>query len=157
MKNDVISQKAKIKMQNYKSLFDRLRVTPSLPNRSKFKIVIIIVIVILVGFLVWQWVFSQPKSDNDSDLAGFAQCLTEKGLVMYGADWCSHCQREKSRFGEAFQFINYVECPQNPQKCLAAGIQGYPTWALDDGEKLVGEQGLEKLAQLSGCELTINN
>jgi len=94
------------------------------------------------------------KKDN-LVLNQFAQCLSEKGVVMYGADWCPHCQNEKKAFGNSFQYVNYVECPKEPQKCLALGVDGYPTWIFSDGKRLVGEQGLEKLAGESGCALRV--
>ncbi len=74
---------------------------------------------------------------------------------MYGAEWCAHCQNEKKAFGDSFKYVPYVECPDNPQKCLEKGIEGYPTWILPDGKKLIGEQGLLKLSQESGCLLPI--
>lgn len=83
----------------------------------------------------------------------FAECLRDKGVVMYGADWCPHCQNEKRAFGESFKYVNYVECPKNPKICLDAGIESYPTWIFADGRKLEGEQGLEKLAKESGCNI----
>lgn len=102
----------------------------------------------------------QPKNGN---LDAFARCLADKGITMYGADWCSHCQNEKKAFGDSFRLVPYVECPDNPQKCLAAGVNGYPTWIFPAsptdrlGEnKLEGEQGLEKLSLLSGCVLPDN-
>ncbi len=73
---------------------------------------------------------------------------------MYGADWCSHCQNEKKAFGDSFKTISYVECPKDPKTCLDASVENYPTWILGDGKKLVGEQGLEKLSETSGCKLT---
>ena len=77
---------------------------------------------------------------------------------MYGANWCSHCQNEKKAFGDSFRFVNYVECPKNTKECRAKGVEGYPTWILSDGKKLVGEQGLGGLARASGCALpTIEN
>ncbi|OGY60439.1 MAG: hypothetical protein A3I31_01075 [Candidatus Colwellbacteria bacterium RIFCSPLOWO2_02_FULL_44_20b] len=85
----------------------------------------------------------------------FAQCLAEKNVTMYGAAWCSHCQNEKKAFGDSFQYVPYVECPNNPKVCLDAGVEGYPTWILGNGEKLVGEQGLSGLADVTGCELPI--
>lgn len=88
-----------------------------------------------------------------SQYDGFAKCLAEKKITMYGADWCSHCQNEKRAFGSSFQFVPYVECPQNPQACLEKGVTGYPTWIFSDGKKFVGEQGIEKLSQESGCPL----
>ena len=83
----------------------------------------------------------------------FAQCLSSKGAVMYGANWCPHCKNEKRAFGESFRLISYVECPADPQRCLAAGITGYPTWIFSDGTRFTGEQGIEKLSEASGCSL----
>jgi len=94
--------------------------------------------------------------DDDSQagrLDDFARCLSNKGVVMYGAEWCAHCQNEKKAFGKSFQYVNYIECPKDPNKCLAVGIEGYPTWIFPDGRKLVGEQGVEKLSAESGCQL----
>lgn len=107
----------------------------------------VLVAPVLLGWAVFSLKGKQPASVLDS----FAQCLAEKEAVMYGADWCPHCQNEKRVFGGAFQFIPYVECPDDPQKCLAAGIEAYPTWIFPDGKKLVGEQGIDKLARESGC------
>jgi glutaredoxin len=86
----------------------------------------------------------------------FAQCLATKKLTMYGAAWCSHCKAEKARFGDSFKYVPYVECPDNPNECLAKGIEGYPTWIDANGQKYEGEQGLEKLSQISGCQLPAN-
>lgn len=95
----------------------------------------------------------QPKNGN---LDAFARCLADKGATMYGADWCSHCQNEKKAFGDSFRLVPYVECPDNPQKCLATGVNGYPTWIFPGGNKLEGEQGLEKLSLENGCALPDN-
>ena len=97
-------------------------------------------------------------SVSQTDLASFAQCITQKGAKMYGASWCTHCAAQKKMFGDAFKNVNYVECAQesNPQAqtpaCQAAGIQGYPTWEVG-GQKYPGEITLEKLSQLTGCTL----
>ncbi len=93
---------------------------------------------------------------SSSKLDSFAQCLASENLTMYGAEWCSHCKKEKSRFGSAFKYVSYVECPDNVQLCLAKGVNGYPTWIDASGTKYEGEQGLEGLAKISGCELPLN-
>ncbi len=93
-----------------------------------------------------------PAGQYDS----FAICLAEKGLTMYGADWCSHCQAEKTAFGNSFQYVPYVECPDNVPLCLEKKITGYPTWIFADGRRLEGERGLADLAKESGCKLTLN-
>ena len=111
-----------------------------------------------------------PRWSVAVSLDAFAQCLSERGVVMYGADWCPHCQNEKKAFGDSFRLVSYVECPDDPKRCLAAGIAGYPTWIFPasparsagatarraggpDGKKLEGEQGLRKLSRESGCVL----
>ena len=112
---------------------------------------LILVIAISVFVLVLTVLPSGSKPANNLD--AFASCLAEKGVTMYGANWCSHCQNEKRAFGDSFRLVPYVECPDDPQKCLAIGVSSYPTWILPGGTKLEGEQGLEKLAQESGCFL----
>jgi len=67
-----------------------------------------------------------------ADKDAFAKCLTSKGLTMYGAVWCPHCKDQKALFGDSFKYVNYVECPDNTELCLAKGIQGYPTWIVEN-------------------------
>ncbi|TAL56410.1 MAG: hypothetical protein EPN86_02655 [Nanoarchaeota archaeon] len=107
----------------------------------------LIIVAIVTAYLLY------PRKQVSGQFDAFAQCLAEKNITMYGAEWCPHCQNEKKAFGDSFQFVPYVECPDNPQKCLAAGINGYPTWIFPDGKKLEGEQGLEKLSKESSCSL----
>jgi glutaredoxin len=85
----------------------------------------------------------------------FAQCLSEKGVKMYGTDWCSHCKNQKEMFGNSFQYITFIDCDWNKDECLSAGVEGYPTWIID-GENYPGEQSLNRLASLSGCKLIEN-
>lgn len=103
-------------------------------------------------------VFLLPTSKKSeySNLEEFAKCLTEKQFTMYGAEWCTHCKAEKDRFGDSFKFVSYIECPENINMCLAKGIEMYPTWIMESGsstQQFVGEQGLEKLSEISGCPL----
>lgn len=81
-----------------------------------------------------------------------AQCMTDKGAIMYGADTCPHCQAQKKAFKGSFDLINYVECRKNPAECEEAGITGYPTWSID-GKMHSGKRSLSELAELSGCTL----
>ena len=82
----------------------------------------------------------------------FAQCLTDSGAVMYGTDWCHYCQNQKELFGEDFEKINYVNCDYNKAACDDAGVSGYPTWVIN-GVTYPGFKQIEKLAELSGCEV----
>ncbi|MGE5392388.1 MAG: thioredoxin domain-containing protein, partial [Candidatus Saccharibacteria bacterium] len=65
----------------------------------------------------------------------FAKCLKDQQAKMYGASWCPHCQNEKKSFGTAWQYVPYVECTENPDACSAAGVSGFPTWILKNGQK----------------------
>lgn len=118
-------------------------------SKKKRSLFIIIALVLAgVGFFV---LYGFPVADGTYD--SFAKCLAEKKITMYGAAWCPHCQREKRLFGSSFQFVPYVECPDNPQLCLAKDVKGYPTWIFPDGRAFAGEQGLQKLSAESSCPL----
>lgn len=84
-----------------------------------------------------------------------AQCLTAKNAVMYGAFWCPHCAKQKEAFGEAFEFVTYVECSNSDRSqndtCKAKDIASYPTWIFANDERVSGAQTLAALAAKSGC------
>lgn len=99
----------------------------------------------------------QQKSDP-SPYDSFAQCLTDKGVKMYGAWWCPHCVNQKKMFDGAFDKISYTECSAPGsrvmnQTCKNAGIEGFPTWEFSDGSRLAGEQSLKELSERTSCEL----
>jgi len=114
---------------------------------------LVLVIVPIVVFAMMSVKPVQPgKYDN------LAQCLTDKGVKMYGAYWCSHCKAQKEMFGTSFGKVNYIECSLaggqgQTTECKEAGIESYPTWEFKDGSRLSGEVSLETLGEKSGCEL----
>ena len=108
----------------------------------------VLILAIVVAALVF---WSSRGPEVNADVEKLAACLASKNITMYGADWCPHCQNEKKAFGSSFSKIPYVECPADPQSCIDAGIKGYPTWIFPDGKRLEGEQGIQKLAEESGC------
>lgn len=110
---------------------------------------VIIFVLVIIAFGVFFFLIQQKPSENYDE---FARCLTEKGATMYGAVWCGHCQDQKKIFGNSFKYINYVECPENQELCRQKGIDGYPTWIIND-KKYPGFQNFEKLSQLSGCKI----
>ena len=99
---------------------------------------------------------NQTVAATVQNLDDFAKCITEKGAVFYGASWCTHCQNQKTMFGDSLQYVKYVECagPGNTQtqECTDAGISGYPTWIVNN-QTYPGEQTLANLAKLTGCTL----
>ena len=120
-------------------------------------VLLVVVGVTLLGGGGW---YAWQRSRAPHPLDGFAQCLTAKGVTMYGASWCPHCARQKELFGRAFRYATYVECalPGNPnaqtRQCTDAGIQGYPTWVFADGTRKSGELTLQELSEKTGCALS---
>lgn len=99
-------------------------------------------------------VTTQDSVQDKAWVEGLAKALSEKGMVLYGAYWCGHCNNQKKLFGDAVKYIDYVECDpsgenSNTEECSANDIEGYPTWVYQ-GQKYAGERSLEKLAQIIG-------
>ena len=86
----------------------------------------------------------------DDQKTAFAKYLAANKITMYGAAWCPHCTDQKNAFGSAWQYVPYVECPENAKLCLAKGIEGYPTWQKPDGSSLSGFRELPELAAWAG-------
>ncbi len=103
----------------------------------------------IVALAVVIYLFARGQGQGAHD--ALAQCLTDKGVVMYGTDWCPHCQAEKQRFGASFKHVTFVNCDLNKQACDAANVTGYPTWVFPEGGRAEGEQELDALALRSGC------
>jgi len=108
-----------------------------------FYIGLIVALVIL--YVTW-------PSGGVREYDGFAECLSDSGAVMYGTEWCGHCKDQKALFGYSFDKVKFVDCDRQRDVCLSALVGGYPTWAIG-GENYPGLQSLEKLAELSSCEL----
>jgi len=99
------------------------------------------------------------SSERVAQYEEFAQCVSDRGAVMYGAYWCPHCQNQKKAFGKkAFENVNYVECDPagkdgNPELCRQKNVSNFPTWIFQDGERMEGEIALRVLASKTKCEL----
>ncbi len=124
--------------------------------KSKILITIGMVLLVLIPIVIFAMVSVKPAKPGQYDK--LAQCLAGKGVKMYGAYWCSHCQAQKKAFGTSFKYIKYVECvlaggQGQTKECEEAGIKGYPTWVFGGGERLEGEVSIEQLAEKSGCEI----
>jgi hypothetical protein len=104
------------------------------------KIMVILALILLAGC---------SSTNYDS----FAQCLTEKGAIMYGTDWCGYCNQQKGAFGSSFQYVDFVDCDNDMGACSQANIGSYPTWVIN-GNQYRGEQSLSRLAYLTGCNLS---
>ena len=125
------------------------------PRVTFFRIAVLVVILGAVGAIAW---YRSVQKNAPPDKRGeLAQCLTDKGVKMYGAYWCPHCQAQKKAFGKGFSDVTYVECaaPGNPQAqtqaCIDAEIKSYPTWEFPGGDRVTGERSLKELAEKAQC------
>jgi len=94
---------------------------------------------------------------EDGKYAEVAQCITEKGAKFYGTFWCGFCKKQKSAFGDDIRYIDYVECDErgdngDPQACIDAGVDRYPTWFFPGQGLKVGLHSPEDLAKITNCE-----
>ena len=118
------------------------------------KIIAVVMILLLVLLTACSTGPSYPREQVDQ----FAQCLTEKGAVMYGTFWCPHCAQVKKNFGSSFKYVEYVECDprgdnEQSELCLEKGIEKYATFEFTDGSRLVGEPSFAELSEKTGCLL----
>ncbi|MDD4251280.1 MAG: thioredoxin domain-containing protein [Candidatus ainarchaeum sp.] len=119
-------------------------------NITKKGIIIgLVVIIVLVFGLMIQ---GTSNEETNSGLDEFAQCLTKKGVVMFGTSWCSYCNKQKELFETSFKYVDFVDCDNDKSACVNNGVKGYPTWKIN-GENYSGLQQLNIIAQLSGCEI----
>jgi len=126
---------------------------------------LLLVAIVFISECVQQSNTSTTSEFNSTILDAFAQCLTDKGVKMYGSYICSACLAQIKMFGGhegSFRYINYIEChPRGPnpqtELCLKRDISKTPTWILEKNDteikRLVGLQSLESLAEFSGCKL----
>jgi len=91
---------------------------------------------------------------------GFARCLKDRQVKMYGAYWCPHCAEQKEMFGESFEFAPYIECGVAGDRraeqpvCKEAGIQHFPTWQFPPtGERVEAVMPFADLSSRTGCPL----
>jgi transposase len=107
-----------------------------------------IVLIIAILIIAYAFYLRSQKEEYDE----FAKCLTEKGVVVYGNDFCSYTAKQLNMFGKSERYLSYVKCINNKELCDNKGIDITPTWEIN-GEKYSGVQSLEHLATLTGCEL----
>ena len=100
----------------------------------------------LVAVFVTWWVQSREAS-HDYDSTELAQCMAERGVVMYFSPDCVTCGRQKQIFGDAFEHITQTE---------KDGTR-VPVFVLEDAgvelRRVEGLQTPEQLAAFSGCEM----
>jgi len=106
-------------------------------KRKRVILATVIGVFLIIASLIAYSLLSPGKYDD------FAKCLTEKGAVMYGEDWCKYTNAQKGMFGKSFKYINYQ---------VKTGLKLRPTWVID-GQTYETVQSFERLAALTGCKI----
>lgn len=123
---------------------------------TNMKLLIGVGAVLLLVVVASFFMFSGSSSYVREDVDALAQCLTEKGIPMYGTFWCPKCAEVKKHFGSSFQYVTYIECDargENEQSelCIEKGIDKYATFEFPDGSRLIGKPSLEEIAEKAEC------
>jgi|TARA_B100001971_G_C17899257_1_gene387115 hypothetical protein len=116
---------------------ERFKLEKEKKKGSKKKVIAMAAIVLVI---LSSWIAFAVLSPGKYD--GFAKCLTEKGVVMYGEDWCQYTQGQKAMFGKSFKYVDYVVKPD---------LRKRPTWVID-GESYETVQSFQRLSALTGCK-----
>jgi hypothetical protein len=113
-------------------------------------------VLIVAAFGLAYYLDNRTQHKHDA----FAHCLSDRGVKMYGAWWCPHCQEQKEKFGASFEYAPYVECGIKgdvhgvAQVCKDDKISHYPTWQFPPtGERVERVFTLQELSDRTGCSL----
>jgi len=94
------------------------------------------------------------SEDDLVKLSEFSSCLAEKGLIIYGANWCGWTKKLAIDTLGGFDIAGdaYIECTEEEELCSSEGVTGYPTVKLN-GESYSGGRTLEALGEATGCSV----
>lgn len=123
------------------------KVKPSSSNSKKY---LISTMVLAIAIFSIMSVYSYSKGPGKFD--DFANCLKEKGVIMYGNDFCSFTIKQLNFFGKSQKHINYIKCIDNEGLCDKKGIKTTPTWEYK-GQMYPQVQTFEKLSAITGCKI----
>jgi|TARA_Y100000034_G_scaffold46233_1_gene56876 uncharacterized membrane protein YvbJ len=115
-------------------------------SRKYFVFGLIVLIIIFSSFTVYSYM---NKSSGYDD---FTNCLSDKGVVVYGNDFCQYTNQQLNFFGKSKENLNYIKCFDDRELCDEKEIKITPTWEID-GEMYEQVHDFERLSLLSGCEL----
>ena len=114
----------------------------------------LIMIGIIVGVmsLALASIYIQSKiqsEDIDFPSKEFVKCLGDSA-VLYISTGCPHCEVQKQKFGDAVEFLTIVDCTDEMERCVEAGINAVPTWVFEE-ISLRGVQTIGQLKNITWC------
>ena len=127
---------------------NEIKHNPSGEIKKSNKYFIAIGLILAIAIFSYAFYAKEQKPGIHDD---FAKCLTEKGIVVYGNDFCPYTAKQMNMFGNSNKYLKYIKCADNEDLCDIEGIKITPTWDIN-GKKYSGGQTFDKLSELSGCE-----
>lgn len=124
----------------------RVKVTKKVGIDSNVLVIGLIIIAVLAYVIL-----SGRGSNADIPDKSIVQCIASKSTI-YISPGCHACASQKEMFGENFEYLNYVDCLVEGEKCSEENITRVPTWLIN-GQRLEGVQPIEKLINLTGCNI----
>jgi|SRR3989338_1110711 len=114
------------------------------PRNKKIAYISAFSAIFILAIAVFGYNFFQSKKPGYLD--GFAQCLTEKGAVMYGASFCKYTHGQKGMFGNSVNFLDIRDFTEDQN------VRVTPTWKIN-GEYYENVQSLDRLSLVTGCAI----
>lgn len=115
------------------------------PKNNK-KILIISIISIVFVLIVGGIGFSYYNYQQPYILDEFAQCLKEKGAIMYDKSSCQYSLAQKKMFGNSVRHLDIMDFSKNPN------VETTPTWLIN-GNYYKNVQTFDRLSSLTGCKV----
>ena len=111
-----------------------------------------IILAIIGAILIFSILLAKAYMDKPGSYDEFAKCLTEKGAIIYGNDFCHYTSNQLGFFGKSKSYLNYIKCAENEGLCNQKGIKITPTWEIN-GKMYKQVQTFETLSSITGCKL----
>ncbi len=88
--------------------------------------------------------------NNSSDIEEeTAECIADNSK-LYVSKTCTHCAAQKEILSDYLDRFTIIDCTEEQQECLQAGITAVPTWSINN-QNYVGVKSIEKLKELTQC------
>lgn len=109
-----------------------------------------VILLLFVAIIIFSYTF-YLRYQTPGQYDEFARCITEKGFVIYGNDFCQYTNKQMNFFGKSKKYLNYVKCAENKELCNIKGVKITPTWEIN-GKMYEQVQSLERISDLTGCK-----
>ncbi len=117
------------------------------------KKIIIVLIISLLIFLIY-WLKTTKEKEFNGINSGFIQCLSKKGVIIYGTRTCPACSYLAESLG-GYESIDkiFIDCAQNNEKCSKEMQTSFVPEIQINGILYEGDIVPESLAEETGCKL----